>query len=90
MLLKKTCFLLLAILFLTSCSHFHDDKIIVLQPIGNFSKEQAVNVLKKLQIINPNILLRNNIPFPKSTYYEPRNRYRADSLIKYLRGLVGK
>ena len=40
--------------------------------------------------INPSTVLRKNIPFPKSTFYAPRNRYRADSLIKYLNSNIGK
>ncbi|WP_264532290.1 matrixin family metalloprotease [Flavobacterium sp. N502540] len=58
--------------------------------MGNFKAEQARNVHTKIKAINPNVVLRENIPFPKNSFYKPRNRYRADSIIKTIKDNVGK
>lgn len=65
-------------------------KVIVIQPLGNFKSEQAKNVFDQIKIINSNVVLRQNIPFPENAYYKPRNRYRADSIIKSLLNTIGK
>ncbi|MBF4518036.1 Zn-dependent protease [Flavobacterium sp. ANB] len=65
-------------------------KVIVIQPLGNFKTEQAKNIFAKIKTINSNVVLRENIPFPENSYYKPRNRYRADSIIKSIRNNIGK
>lgn len=65
-------------------------KVIVIQPLGNFELEQSNKVLSEIRVINPNVVLRKNIPFPEKAYYKPRNRYRADSIIKNLKNNIGK
>ena len=84
--------LLILILVLISCTNTKKvhQKIIVIQPLGDFNIEQAKNVLNKIQTINPNVVLRENIPFPKNSYYELRNRYRADTIIKTIKNNIGK
>lgn len=63
----------------------HSHKVIVIQPFDDFSQELSKTVLKQLQTINSNTILRKSIPLPKSCYYPKRNRYRADKLIRYLK-----
>lgn len=65
-------------------------KVIVIQPLGNFKVDQAKNIFAKIKTINSNVVLRQNIPFPENSYFKPRNRYRADSIIKSLRNNIGK
>ncbi|MBF4467304.1 Zn-dependent protease [Flavobacterium sp. LC2016-12] len=65
-------------------------KVIVIQPLGNFELEQSSKVFSEIRTINPNVVLKKNIPFPKNAYYKPRNRYRADSIIKNLKNYVGR
>jgi len=65
-------------------------KVIVIQSLGDFKIEQAKKVLSEIKIINPNVILRQNIPFPENSYYKPRNRYRADSIIKNLKNEIGE
>lgn len=67
-----------------------NQKVIVIQPLGDFELNQSNQVLSEIRIINPNVVLRKNIPFPENTYYKPRNRYRADSIIKSLRNTIGQ
>lgn len=64
-------------------------KLIVIQPLGNFKKDQSEKVLKEIKTINSNVVLRENTPFPENSYYQPRNRYRADSIIKNLKNKIG-
>lgn len=85
-------YILILILALISCTNetkVHQ-KIIVIQPLGNFRIEQAKSIFNKIKTINPNVVLRENIPFPKNSYYEPRNRYRADTIIKTIKNNIGK
>ena len=65
-------------------------KVIVIQPLGDFNQEQSNKVLSEIRTINPNVVLRATIPFPESAYYKPRHRYRADSIIKNLKNHIGK
>lgn len=85
-------YILILILALISCTNetkVHQ-KIIVIQPLGNFRIKQAKSVFNKIKTINPNVVLRENIPFPKNSYYEARNRYRADTIIKTIKNNIGK
>lgn len=83
---KLAAWLLCCSLALLSCrGHFtHSNRVIVIQPLGDFPSAQADMVYRQLKKINPHILVRAAIPLPAATYYPPRDRYRADSLIKYL------
>lgn len=65
-------------------------KTIVLQPLGNFQSNSANEVLEKIKKINPNVVLRKAIDFPSGSYYKPRNRFRADSIIKNLKTKIGQ
>ncbi|KQW97517.1 Zn-dependent protease [Flavobacterium sp. Root420] len=73
-----------------SVEKIHSKKVIVIQPLGNFELEQSNKVFSEIRTINPNVVLRQNIPFPENAYYKPRHRYRADSIIKSLRNTIGK
>lgn len=73
-----------------NCTSSNRDKVIVIQPFGSFSNLEAKLVYKEIQKINPNVILRKNIPFPLNAYYKPRNRYRADSILTFLSSKVGK
>jgi archaemetzincin len=65
-----------------------NNSVIVIQPFNDFTPELTNSVFAKLKEINPNTILRTPIQLPKKAYYPPRNRYRADSLIKYLSNFV--
>lgn len=64
-------------------------KVIVIQPLGNFKLNQAEKVFKQITAINSNVVLKQNISFPENSFYKPRNRYRADSIIKKLKNNIG-
>lgn len=71
-------------------SKIDNQKVIVIQPLGNFEKDYSEKILKAIETINSNVVLRENINFPENSYYKPRNRYRADSIIKNLKNKIGK
>ncbi|WP_313100718.1 Zn-dependent protease [Epilithonimonas sp.] len=83
---------LFAILFLVSCNGKQDsqrtkvnDKIVIqLQPFKNMKMDEVDNIAKQIETIYPNVEVLPAIDFPKNSYYQPRNRYRADSIIKFL------
>ena len=56
-----------------------------IQPFDNISESQISYVFKHLCKIHPHVNLLKAIPLPKRAYYAPRHRYRADTLIAYLR-----
>lgn len=61
---------------------------IVLQPLGNFPDKEAAWLLENIRITHPNSSLRTAIPFPPSAYYPSRQRYRADTILRYLRQAI--
>ncbi|SHM59822.1 Zn-dependent protease [Flavobacterium chilense] len=67
-----------------------NQKVIVIQPLGSFKAEEAKKVFVEIKTINPNVVLRSNISFPENSFYKPRNRYRADSIIKKLKNTIGE
>jgi archaemetzincin len=87
-------YILILFLVLLSCTNSKNknqsQKVIVIQPLGNFKLSQTKEVLAQIKTINSNVVLRQNIPFPKNTFYKPRNRYRADSIIKTIKNNIGK
>jgi len=93
------CYFLILFVCLFSCTNRNNEnslkkneiqKVIVIQPLGNFELKQSNRILSEIKTINPNVVLRENIPFPENTYYKPRDRYRADSIIKCLKNNIGQ
>lgn len=62
--------------------------IIDIQPLGDIPQEYVTYAKEELSKIYPNIEIKKAIPLPKTAYYAPRNRYRADTLIEYLSTLT--
>jgi archaemetzincin len=87
--MNKIALYLFVFFLITSCNS-SNDKVIVIQPFGDFSKADSKQVLEEIKKINPTAVLRNNIPFPDEAYYKPRNRYKADLLLSYLGKRIGR
>lgn len=88
MLLRFFMAILFAIGF-TGCNPLPEKKSIpvkiILQPFMDMP-EKNVNFLRdELMKLYPYVEVRKPIIFPSSAYYGKRKRYRADSLIRYLR-----
>ncbi len=73
----------------TASSKNSDEKIPViiidLQPFSDIPKENVDNVYAELKKIYSNVTIKKAIPLPQTAYYEKRNRYKADTIISYLR-----
>lgn len=84
----KSIILSICLLFtFLSCKNKNNEqaKVIVIQPLGDFSNKHIKAIYDSLKSINPNTILRKSETLPQNAYYKPRNRYRADSLLKFLR-----
>lgn len=72
---------------LLSCSQKEmtsEPTIIHLQSFDGISETTVNYVYRELEMIHPGIILNKQIPLSQKSYFKPRNRYRADSLIKFL------
>lgn len=61
---------------------------IYLQPFEDFSSSDISNLFSELKKSCPDVMLLKPIPMPQQALYEPRKRYRADSLIYWLKNRV--
>lgn len=59
--------------------------IIDVQPFSDLPKKDVTAIYEQLRNYCPSISLKKPIDLPQTAYYTPRKRYRADSLINYLR-----
>lgn len=83
---------LFVVLFLVSCNENQKTEItktterivIQLQPFKDMKMNEVDNIANHIEKIYPNVEVLKEIDFPKNSYYQPRNRYRADSIIKFL------
>ena len=87
---KVFCFTLFSLIF--SCEKSKDNAVkngeeitILIQPFEDVKPKQLTEISENIRKIYPKIKILKPIKFPQNAYYEPRNRYRADSIIKYLR-----
>jgi archaemetzincin len=63
---------------------FQQNKVIVVQPFADFPASSAKEVYKKIRNIIPTVIFYTPISLPRQAYYAPRNRFRADTIIRYL------
>jgi archaemetzincin len=69
----------------TGCNRHDHKKLIVLQPLDNFSDQKARLIRSGLlKMYDVDITIAQSMPLPANTYYKPTNRYSADSLIGFL------
>ncbi len=80
------------ILLMISCKENHktepkkkDQKFVLqLQPFSDMKTQEVENIAKQIRLIYPEVAILEKIDFPKNSYYQKRNRYRADSIIQFL------
>ena len=84
------CFTLFSLIF--SCEKSKDNAVkngeeitILIQPFEDVKPNQLAEISENIRKIYPKIKILEPIDFPINAFYQPRNRYRADSIIKYLR-----
>jgi len=63
------------------------ETIIAIQPFGNFNKDEALLAKREIEhFYNIKVELLTSIDYPKSAFIDVKSpRYRADSLIRYLK-----
>ena len=61
-----------------------EPKYITIQPFGDLKPNEVSKIETEIKKVYPYINVLKPIAFQKNAYYAPRNRYRADSIIKYL------
>lgn len=95
----STLMMLLCICFLGSCTQkteptsttktvtVHKSKVIHVYFFDGFNKNLGEYTIKELHKTFDKVVFEGTIPFPDSAYYAPRNRYKADKLVKHLRQL---
>lgn len=57
---------------------------ILIQSFKDINQDTVVKIAEEIKNVYPNVKVLNAIDFPANTYYKERNRYRADSIIKFL------
>ncbi len=67
----------------------HTKAIIILQPLHSFSTKTLLYLKDSIEQFYPvKVVIAPVKEFPSNVYYQPRNRYRADSTIKWLKQIV--
>ena len=89
------CSLFLIVLLFISCKSKDGAKligknnlIIYLQPFDGITAAQTNSVFNEVKKVYAFIEIKKTIPLPSASYYPPRSRYRADSIIHILSRLI--
>lgn len=84
------CFTLFLLIF--SCEKSKENSAknqemitILIQPFEDVNPKQLTEISENIKKIYPHVKILEPIKFPENSYYEPRNRYRADSIIQFLK-----
>lgn len=90
--LKKNIFFIIFISLIFSCEKSKDNAVkngeeitILIQPFEDIKPKQLSEISENIRKVYPNIKVLKPIKFPENSYYQPRNRYRADSIIQFLK-----
>ena len=92
----KWCLLFISLCFL-SCRNnqysFHvlksqSHKKIYLQPFSDFPPSYSSYLVFEIKRFCPEATLLKPVPLPEQAWYKPRKRYRADSLINWLKNKI--
>ncbi|WP_223559958.1 matrixin family metalloprotease [Chryseobacterium lathyri] len=57
---------------------------ILIQPFKDINSENVKKTSEGIRNVYPNVKILEAIDLPENAYYKDRNRYRADSIIKFL------
>ena len=90
--LKKNIFFIIFISLIFSCEKSKDNAVkngeeitILIQPFEDIKPKQLSEISENIRKVYPNIKVLKPIKFPENSYYQPRSRYRADSIIQFLK-----
>lgn len=66
-----------------------DKKVIVILPLGDkITSDDLKRVTLRIKPYFDSVRISNTLSMPKNAFYKARNRYRADSLIKWMSTLA--
>ncbi|MEC3874828.1 matrixin family metalloprotease [Chryseobacterium salviniae] len=84
-------FYILLLYVLSSCSEKKEKAIlekepitILVQPFKDMNSGDIELLVKEIKKVYPQVKELKPIDLPKNSYYQPRDRYRADSIISFL------
>jgi archaemetzincin len=95
--MKQGLLFLCVMLLLFSCTESRQESsksvvppaplpLVVLQPIHSFDTSTLLFLKASIESAYPvRVKIAQTQPFPQHTYYKPRNRYRADRIIAWLK-----
>jgi archaemetzincin len=63
--------------------------VICVQPFDDIHEKYTKHILASLKKLYPSVKMKESIPLPAHAFYKPRQRYRADTLINFLRKISG-
>jgi archaemetzincin len=67
---------------------YHKTTKIYIQPFDDLPPTLSSYAISEIKKFFPEVLLLKPVHLPRQSWYEPRNRYRADSLIYWLKNRV--
>lgn len=90
--------LLMVVILMASCHPDHKYSIfpktkttrVYIQPLGDISTIHASYVLSEVRKFHHNVSLLGSQQLPECSWYPPRKRFRADSVIAWLKDRVDK
>jgi archaemetzincin len=59
--------------------------VVIIQPFGDFPATQTRIVYNQIKQVCTKTVLRSPVPLPATAFYASKQRYRADSLIRFLK-----
>ncbi len=62
--------------------------IVRIQPFSDMDPGEVKAVTDSIRKFYPNVILNSPVKLPAFAFYEPRGRYKADSLLKFLSSLA--
>lgn len=60
--------------------------MINIQPLGDIAPKDVAYVVEKIRKVYPAVQMKPPLPLPAFAFHAPRNRYRADSILRFLKG----
>lgn len=85
--LKYSLFIVLLFVIPLGCTKIHKEKVIGIQPLGDFPEYLIDSVKQEIELIfNKKVVVLNKVALPQSAFVNVKSpRYRADSLIRFLK-----
>jgi len=64
------------------------EQVICVQPFKDADPAAISKLAQSIRTVYPRLVVNKPLDLPASAYYEPRRRYKADSLLKFLSSLA--